>query len=86
MNSMAVSHCLSPEEPPRSIGSQVLGDIGDIFIPWETRAKRRRKQRQDEVLDCVASYAQCRIAELVIVGMDEIPDDFLGFIFPLFSP
>ncbi|KAB5591094.1 hypothetical protein CTheo_5477 [Ceratobasidium theobromae] len=59
---------------------EVNGDLGNILIPWETATKRRRKRDRDEVLDCVGSYAIARIRELVTVGEDEAPDDFLGYI------
>jgi hypothetical protein len=57
----------------------------NILIPWETAAKRRRKQDRDEVLDCVGRYAKIRMAELITVGEDEVPDDFFGFVFLSFK-
>ena len=62
--------------------SQVTdGDITSILIPWETAVTRRRKRDREEILACVGGYAKSRMAELVTVGEDEIPDDFLGFAF-----
>jgi hypothetical protein len=63
---------------------QVNGDLGGILIPWQTQAKKRREQDRNEVLDCVGSYAKARMAELITVGGDEVPDDFLGFVFLCF--
>jgi hypothetical protein len=54
--------------------------LANILIPWQTDAKKRRKQGRDEVLDCLGSYAKARMAELITVGEDEVPDDFLGFV------
>ena len=57
---------------------QVNGELRDVLIPWETATKLRRKRDRDEVLDCVSGYAIARIRELLTVGENEAPDDFLG--------
>ncbi|KAJ1303619.1 hypothetical protein OPQ81_011802 [Rhizoctonia solani] len=59
---------------------EVNGDLANILVPWETAAKRRRKRDRDEILNCIGSYAIVRIKELITVGEDEAPDNFLGYI------
>ncbi|KDQ56865.1 hypothetical protein JAAARDRAFT_59091 [Jaapia argillacea MUCL 33604] len=74
---LAINH--SDYLAKRMKSMEVVDDVGSVLFPWDTPTKVRRRRDREEVLACVAGYAVTRMRELVTVGEDESPDDFLGY-------